>query len=156
MDAAASFSAAQKLSRNHFRDRPAAWVTPMTCQAPGTAQQKVCTRPRGSMDSWLVWANTTPLVPMVVKALPSSTTPVPTAAAALSPAPPTTRVSSLSPVRAAALALTWPVTSQDSYTLASRAGSISASPAFPRSSSGWARPAAACRWRRIPPWRSPR
>ena len=80
MEAAASFSLAQKLSRNHFRDSPAPWVTPITCQAPGTAQQKVCTRPWGSMDSWSVWANTTPEVPMVVKALPSRTTPVPTAA----------------------------------------------------------------------------
>lgn len=38
MASAAVFSAAQKLSRNHFRDNPAAWVTPMTCHAPGTAQ----------------------------------------------------------------------------------------------------------------------
>ena len=50
---------------------------------PGTAQQKVCTLPFGSIAISEVCANTTPLVPMVVKARPSSTTPVPTAAAAL-------------------------------------------------------------------------
>ena len=125
MASAVVFSAAQKLSRNHFRLRPAAWVTPITCQAPGTAQQKVCTRPLGSMASLSVWANTTPLVPMVVKAFPSSTTPVPTAAAALSPAPPTTSVFSLSPVSSAAFAEMCPVTSQLSYTLASMLLSMS-------------------------------
>ena len=124
MSAAASFSAMQKLSRNHFSDRPAACVTPMTCHAPGTAQQNVCTRPLGSMASLSVWANTTPDVPMVVNARPSSTTPVPTAAAALSPAPPTTSVSSLSPVSSAAALEMWPVTSQDSYTFASSDGSM--------------------------------
>ena len=56
---------------------------------------------------------------MVVNARPSSTTPVPTAAAALSPAPPTTSVSSLNPVSSAAALEMWPVTSQDSYTFAS-------------------------------------
>ena len=72
-----------------------------------------------------VWANTTPEVPMVVKALPSATTPVPTAAAALSPAPPTTGVPAARPVRAAASGVMAPVISGDSYTLASKAGSMS-------------------------------
>ena len=33
----------------------------MTCHAPGTAQQAVCTRPGRSMEIREVWANTTPL-----------------------------------------------------------------------------------------------
>ena len=64
-------------------------------------------------------ANTTPDVPIVVNALPSSATPVPIAAAALSPAPPTTIVPSLSPVSSAIFFVTLPVTSHDSYTLPS-------------------------------------
>ena len=50
----------------------------------------MCTLPFLSMDISEVCANTTPEEPIVVNALPSSTTPVPTAAAALSPAPATT------------------------------------------------------------------
>ena len=56
----------------------------------------------------------TPLVPIVVNALPSWTMPVPTAAAALSPAPPTTTVSVDRPVLAANSELIVPVTSGDS------------------------------------------
>ncbi len=97
-----------------MRESPAPWVTPITCQAPGTAQQKVCTRPLGSMETLSVWAKTTPEVPRVVKALPSVTTPVPTAAAALSPAPPTTGVPGRRPVSWAAAWVTAPVTSGDS------------------------------------------
>ena len=86
----------------------------MTCQQPGTAQQNVCTRPFGSMRGSLVCAKTTPLVPIVVNALPSSTMPVPTAAAALSPAPPTTGVPTARPLFAANAACTVPVMSGDS------------------------------------------
>ena len=125
MPDAVSFSAPQKLSRNHLRDRPAPCVTPITCHAPGTAQQNVCTRPFGSMEMLSVCANTTPEVPMVVNALPSSTTPVPTAAAALSPAPPTTMVPAARPVRFAASSEMTPVTSGDSYTFGKSALSIS-------------------------------
>ncbi len=57
---------------------------------------------------------------MVVNAFPSSTTPVPTAAAALSPAPPTTTVEAESPVFSAISGSIVPVTSGDSYTFASR------------------------------------
>ena len=86
----------------------------MICHAPGTAAQQVCTRPFGSIETFEVCANTTPDVPIVVNALPSVTTPVPTAAAALSPAPPTTIVPAFKPVRAAAFSVIVPVTSQDS------------------------------------------
>ena len=89
----------------------------MICHAPGTAQQHVCTLPLGSILTLSVCANTTPLVPMVVKAVPSLTTPVPIAAAALSPAPPTTTVSVESPSCAATSLVSLPVTSQDSYIL---------------------------------------
>ena len=122
---AVSTSPAHKVLRSHFRDRPAAWVTPITCQQPGTAQQKVCTRPRGSMDILLVCAYTTPLVPMVVKAAPSRTMPVPTAAAALSPAPPTTGVPARSPVAFATAEVMLPVISGDSYTFGNSPRSIS-------------------------------
>ena len=53
---------------------------------------------------------------MVVKAFPSVTTPVPTAAAALSPAPPTTIVPSDNPVIFAISLVMYPVISGDSYT----------------------------------------
>ena len=69
-------------------------------------------------------AKTTPLVPNVVNAIPSSTVPVPTAAAALSPAPPTTGVPAGTPQSSAALALTFPVISGDSYTFARSEGSM--------------------------------
>ncbi len=72
------------------------------------------------MDILLECAYTTPLVPIVVNALPSSTTPVPTAAAALSPAPPTTTVEVERPVFSAISGRIVPVTSGDSYTLARR------------------------------------
>ena len=61
---------------------------------------------------------------MVVKAVPSLTTPVPTAAAALSPAPPTTTVSVVSPSCLATSGRSVPVTSQDSYILPRRLLSI--------------------------------
>ena len=111
MSDAVSISDVQKVSRNHLSDSPADCTTAMTCHAPGTAQQNVCTRPCGSMASLSVCANTTPDVPMVVNARPSATTPVPTAAAALSPAPPTTSVCSDRPVIFEASALMCPVTS---------------------------------------------
>ena len=37
MPSAASISAWQKLSLYHFSDKPAPWVTPITCHFPGTA-----------------------------------------------------------------------------------------------------------------------
>ena len=114
----------QNWSLNHFKERPAAWVTPIICHAPGTAQQQVWILPFGSMAGLLVWANTTPEVPMVVKAVPSFTTPVPTAAAALSPAPPATIHFSERPVLFATSASNVPVASQDSYTFPKRSLSI--------------------------------
>ncbi len=41
-------------------ERPAAWVTPITCQRPGIAWQKVCSLPRGSVTGASLAANTTP------------------------------------------------------------------------------------------------
>ena len=41
IETAVSISAQAKLSLNHFSDSPADWVTPITCQQLGTAQQKV-------------------------------------------------------------------------------------------------------------------
>jgi hypothetical protein len=38
---------AKKVSLSQRKLRPADWVTPMTCQRPGTAWQKVCRRPWG-------------------------------------------------------------------------------------------------------------
>ena len=125
MPSAATISSLQKLSRNQCSDRPAASVQLMTVQQPGTAEQNVCTRPCGSIVTRSECANTTPEVPSVVNALPSSTTPVPTAAAALSPAPPATGVPSFRPVNAAASFVTVPVTSGDSYIFASRLSSMS-------------------------------
>ena len=60
-----------------------------------------------------------------MNALPSFTIPVPIAAAALSPAPPTTTVSVLSPDNLANSSLICPVTSGDSYTFANKFLSIS-------------------------------
>ena len=84
----------------------------MFVYAPGTAAQKVCTRPSGSMRTVSEWANTTPLVPMVVNALPLSATPVPMAAAMLSPAPPATTVPARRPVSSAASGVMAPAASQ--------------------------------------------
>ena len=84
------------------------------CHELGTAAQHVCTLPLGSIEIFDVCANTTPEVPIVVNAFPSSTTPVPTAAAALSPAPPTTGVPSQRPRTSAMPFVSVPVTSQDS------------------------------------------
>ena len=81
-----------------------------------------------------------PDVPIVVNAAPSATTPVPTAAAALSPAPPTTIVSAFRPVRSAISGRRVPVISQDSYTLPRRGLSISRRAEPPQTSSGPAHP----------------
>ena len=70
------------VSRSQRSDSPAPWVTPMTCQRPGTAWQNVCTRPRGSRAGRSVAANTTPEVPMVALTAPGRTMPIPTAPAA--------------------------------------------------------------------------
>ena len=43
---------AKNVSRSQCRLRPALWVTPMTCQSPGTAWQKVWRRPLGSRWVW--------------------------------------------------------------------------------------------------------
>ena len=115
----------QKLSLNHFSERPADCVTPITCQQSGTAAQQVCTLPFGSITGFEVCANTTPDVPIVVNAFPSSQTPVPRAAAALSPAPPATTTDCSSPNISAISFLRVPVTSQDSYTFGSISISIS-------------------------------
>ena len=64
-------------------------------------------------------------MPIVINAFPCFTTPVPTAAAALSPAPPTTGVPGCNPVSFAASPVIAPVTSQDSYSLPSIDWSIS-------------------------------
>ena len=125
MACAASRSAAQNWLRNHWRDSPAARVQLITVHFPGTAEQKVCTRPLGSMVTLSAWAKMTPEVPRVVKAFPASTTPVPMAAAALSPAPPTTMVPGARPVASAAADVTAPVTSQDSYIRPRSPGSMS-------------------------------
>src|SRR5437660_1588015 len=44
-DARAPLESFAKVSRNQRNERPAACVTPMTCQRPGIAWQKVWTRP---------------------------------------------------------------------------------------------------------------
>ena len=111
---AVSRSAGKKLSRSHLSDMPAASVQLIVVHAPGTAAQNVCTRPAGSIATRPEWANTTPEVPSVVNARPSSTTPMPTAAAALSPAPATTGVPSRRPVASAASREMRPATSHDS------------------------------------------
>lgn len=111
---ASSTSCLQQVSRSHFKDSPAPWVQLITVHLPGTEAQRVCTRPFGSIETLSETAYTTPEVPIVVNAFPSRTIPVPTAAAALSPAPPTTTVPSARPVNSAAFAWTVPVTSGDS------------------------------------------
>ena len=82
----------------------------ITVYAPGTAEQKVCTRPAGSICTLSLCAYTTPLVPIVVKALPARATPVPMAPAMLSAAPPATGMPSSRPVSFAASALMRPAT----------------------------------------------
>ena len=74
--------AAPKVSRNQRSERPAAWVTPMTCQRPGIAWQKVCSLPLGSSDGRSVAAKTTPEVPMVALTAPGAAMPMPIAPAA--------------------------------------------------------------------------
>ena len=146
---AVSFSAPQKLSRNHLRERPAPWVTPITCQAPGTAQQKVCTRPWGSMESCRCGANTHagganggegPCRPGPRGAHGSGSV---VAGAA------TTGVPAFRPVSSAAREVISPVTSGDSYTLAKRAGvDVQLLQDFLAPAAAGHVPAAACRRRR--------
>jgi hypothetical protein len=56
-------------------------MQPNTHQAPGTAWQNDCNKPSSFGTGVSLWANTTPLVPMVAETIPRRTTPVPTAAA---------------------------------------------------------------------------
>ena len=79
--------------RNHCRQPPAERFTPIMCHLPRTAWQKVCTRPSGSIFGSSLWTNITPDVPIDVESAPALTMPLPTAPAAQSPAPPTTRQS---------------------------------------------------------------
>src|SRR5207253_9140870 len=102
-------------------DSPADLVTPITCHRFGTAWQKVCSRPRGSILGLAVEAKTTPDVPMVACTAPGATTPSPTAPAAWSPAPATTGVPAARPVASAPCFETVPQTSGDSTSFGSAA-----------------------------------
>ncbi len=84
--------------------------------SPATAEQKVCTRPSGSVTYFGEWTKTTPEVPMVAETSPARTMPFPTAPAGWSPAPPTTGVPGAMPRVRATAAVTSPVTSCDSCT----------------------------------------
>ena len=76
------------------------------------------------MSGSRVAANVTPDVPSDRATTPASTAPVPTAFAAWSPPPATTGVPARSPVAAAAVAPTVPVTTGPSNVGGSQAGSI--------------------------------
>ena len=124
------------------------------CHLPWTAWQNVCSRPCGSTCISSEWTNITPLVPIEVESVPRVTTPVPTALAAQSPAPPTTTQSVERPSCLATagsqlagdflrLVARWPAATRRAR--ASRAASST--------SCAWPRRAAACRWRRSLRWR---
>ena len=59
-------------------------ITPIACQVPGAAWQKMCKR--GSTSYCGSTANTTPDVPRTIETAPGATIPTPSAPAAWSPA----------------------------------------------------------------------
>ena len=64
-------------------------MTPIACQVPGTAWQKTCTRASASGAYSGSTAKTTPDVPSTTETGPGAVMPIPSAAAAWSPAPAT-------------------------------------------------------------------
>ena len=78
--------------RSHCSDPAADSITPIACQAPGTAWQNACTRPSPSAANRSKAANTTPEVPSATDSGPGRSTPTPTAPAAWSPAPAATGI----------------------------------------------------------------
>src|SRR4051812_17739963 len=104
----------QICSANQESEPPALSVTPIMCHLPCTAWQKVCSRPSGSTCTSSECTNITPLVPIEADSVPRVTTPVPTALAAQSPAPPTTTQSVESPSCLATPGVSLPVTCSDS------------------------------------------
>ena len=58
--------------RSHCSDPAADSITPIACQAPGTAWQNACTRPSGSAANRSRAANTTPDVPSATDTRPRS------------------------------------------------------------------------------------
>src|SRR3954470_21486344 len=104
----------QTCSANHDSEPPALSVTPIMCHLPRTAWQNVCSRPSGSTCIWSECTNITPLVPIEADNVPRVTTPVPTALAAQSPAPPTTTQSGERPSCLATAGVSRPVTCSDS------------------------------------------
>src|SRR5262245_66172641 len=101
-------------SASHESEPPALNVTPIMCHFPCTAWQNVCSRPSGSTCTSSECTNITPLVPIEAESVPRVTTPVPTAFAAQSPAPPTTTQSVDSPSSRATAGVNFPVTCSDS------------------------------------------
>ena len=127
------------------------------CHLPCTAWQKVCTRPAGSIFTSSLCTNITPDVPIEVESVPLVTMPLPTAPAAQSPAPPTTRQSVERPNSAAAVARELP-----GHFLRFIAAGEQARIQFQlreqrlRPVSAWPHRATACRWRRSLRWRTRR
>ena len=64
-------------SRSQRSEPAAESITPIACQAPGTAWQKVCTRASGSAANASSAVNTTPEVPITTDAGPGRSTPTP-------------------------------------------------------------------------------
>ena len=87
MRAARSEAGVRVISASQLRLAAAERITVIWCQRPGMQWQKACTPPSGLGRKRSLPANITPDVPSEIIAWPASTTPMPTAAAALSPAP---------------------------------------------------------------------
>ncbi|MNX44017.1 hypothetical protein D3C86_744950 [compost metagenome] len=108
-DAAASSSAASSANLKVFAAQLTALaaesITDIWCQRLGSAWQKACIACAGFGRKRSVETNTTPEVPSETKPCPGSTSPMPTALAALSPAPPAIFTPSRSPQRAASSGL---------------------------------------------------
>ena len=80
--------------------------------------------PDGSIAASSAWANSTPLVPIELESRPGRVTPVPIAAAALSPPPAATGMPAGSPTAVATSSLTRPARSGPSITRGSHSGGI--------------------------------
>ena len=96
--------------RNHASAAPADRTTPIWYHVLSTAWLNRCNRIPGSTRGRSIGASIVPDVPMEACIAPCSTTPEPTAAAALSAPPPTTGMPCLRPNASAASAVSAPVT----------------------------------------------